>query len=1175
MAADLIGFDPNPPSISHIQNPNSHPNLSSTPTSSNQIPNILDNNFISRDENPVFSSFNSNNNCNINNNTNNISQNNNNDSTPSFSSSFWSNSPQKPPASGFETLHTNFKQHGPVAKELSDFLQKSADHEKSFGNNLLKLSSGLTRLCCREDENNQFVYPTGHGNSASPLFNPIKSLTDKLSRCHIDMSMRLTDLTKEIKRYQNDEIVKNSKSVQKQIWTPGQAKLKKFQKAHDDVLSVRRKSRKHLQKSGKSEKSENEASVSETESNTLGSTMNNTISSINLEVPDKFNKDANRVFNEFNTESSKFQAHYESTLAEVEVQERAHLKHVRDFLEKYVNLVENHNVRVKSTYEQFQTELKVRDEEYLLRKFTTVRQTGGCKPKKMVDVSEVMAFGTGTGGVSSERPSKTSSSEAQSRGINSNKIQNPTKTPDLKPSPKSSRKNQSPIKNLQNPLKPSKSTTNPNSSIQQKQESSPEFNRNTQNATKTTPNQTKPTLLTPVNVTTSNRPAGTSTPVDPTLAEPIDQDDIEIQAHFQNSEKPVETAENPTKTNESSSTTKPTENPIKMQKPAPNDFRAHDFGAHDTQNGFSKKPHHDSDSTSDSDSDSDFGKEEITYKPKIVIREKPVENKTATADEIANIMQGFTLGLPGSGMGFKPPRPVCSRKTNDSSTSTESSVSRKQSVKAESIKAESVKSSVGDQKAPNAQNFDQKSIESETLSQKTEKPTQPHQLKVQKQHKGLNSQTVSQSTLSTNGPPHPMRAASVPPRMAPNPVLAPRQHSPVQPSVTSQNSSFSQKSAILQPVQSKSHPNSRLPSQEDKVVPLAKGEGSMVSLEAQNLANRAISPAFSTFSNSNSRAMATPSPLVGPAMLQLPQNQAQANRVSPNTAHNLPLAVEIRELLNAQIKPVQNGAPQVICSLIGEINVSIATPTCKQLISEDFARKRAVGSQEGFVVSLKNAKIDRLQLDSGLCKDLGTNDGFMVTERKILVNLVNLAGKMKSQMLKQPGKNFYMFSLGKYTVKIGASDLPINITSTWDISPSTTDISVTYHSALPISPLSLQIPVSGKFSNYKLEPSNSGKFENSRLSFNNLSSSQQVQRLHAKFLHEGSSPSQGSRARELAAQFVLNNFLCSGLDLELQGEDQSSVMAGEQWNYRFSIDYLRKRTQSSRYFVYPTSDVLI
>jgi len=994
------------------------------------------------------------------------------------------------------------------------------------------------------------------------------------------MSMRLTDLTKEIKRYQNDEIVKNSKSIQKHFWTPGQNKLKNFKKAHDDVLTVRRKSRKHLQKSGKSENAE--TSVSETESNTLGSsTMNNTISSLNLEVPDKFNKDANRVFNEFNTESSKFQVHYESTLAEVESQERAHLKHVRDFLEKYVNLVENHNVRVKSTYEQFQSELKVRDEEYLLRKFTTVRQTGGCKPKKLVDVSEVMAFGTGTGGAGSERPSKTSSSEAQSRGINSNKIQNPNKTPELKQSPKSSRKNQSPIKNLQNPLKPSKTPINPNSSIQQKQENSPEFNQNTKNATKTTPNQTKTTLLTPVNVITSNRPAGTSTPVEASFIEPpIDQDDIEIQAHFQNSEKPVKTSENPTKPNETSnSSTKPTENPIKMQKPAP----AHDFGHHDTQNGYSTKPHHDSDSTSDSDSDSDFGKEEITYKPKIVIREKPVENKTATADEIANIMQGFTLGLPGSGLGLKPPRPGSSRQRNDSSTSTESGVSRKSrkpSVPAESVKAESVKSvksSVGDQNngnPSNAQNFDQKSVESETHSQKIEKPTQPHQLTVQKQQKALNS-TVSQSTLSTNGPTHPMRAASVPPRMAPNPVLAPRQHSPLTVQPNSQNSSFSQKSAILQPVQSKSHPNSRLPSQEDKVVPLAKGEGSMVSLEAHNLANRAISPAFSNFSNSNSRAMATPSPLVGPAMLQLPQNQAQANRVSPNTAHNLPLAVEIRELLNAQIKPVQNGAPQVICSLVGEINVSIATQTCKQLVSEDFAKKRSVGNQEGFLVSLKNAKIDRLQLDLGLCKDLGTNDGFMVTERKILVNLVNLAGKMKSQMLKQPGKNFYMFSLGKYTVKIGASDLPINITSTWDISPSTTDISVTYHSALPISPLSLQIPVSGKFSNHKLEPSNSGKFENSRLSFNNLSSTQQVQRLHAKFLHDGTSPSQGSRARELAAQFVLNNFLCSGLNLELEGEDQSSAMVGGEWNYRFSIDYLRKRTQSSRYFVYPTSDVLI
>ena len=800
---------------------------------------------------------------------------------------------------------------------------------------------------------------------------------------------------------------------------------------------------------------------------------------------------------------------------------------------------------------------------------------------------------------------------SNSSDINSNKIQNPNKTPELKQSPRANRINQSPIKNLQNPLKPPKTQINTKTSIHQKQENSPEFDQNTQNTQndQISQRQTKATLL---NVITSNRPAGTSTPVEPSFTEPpIDQDDIEIQAHFKNSEKPVKTSENSTKPNETSSfTIKPTENPIKMHNPAP----AHDFGHHDTQNGYSTKPHHDSDSSSDSDSDSDFGKEEITYKPKIVIREKPIENKTATADEIANIMQGFTLGLPGSGLGLKPPRPGSSRQRNDSSTSTESSVSkrtRKSSVPAESVKAESmksVKSSVGDQNnehASTSQNFDQKSVESETHSQKTEKPTQPHQLKVQKQQKTLNS-TVSQSTLSTNGPAHPMRAASVPPRMAPNPVLAPRQLSPLTIQPKSQNSSFSQKPAILQqPVQSKSHPNSRLPSQEDKVVPLAKGEGSMVSLEAQNLANRAmksvpnykkqghlfmpnllvstifnhlthvsISPAFSNFSNSNGRAMATPSPLVGPAMLKLPQNQAQASRISPNTAHNLPLAVEIRELLNAQIKPVQNGAPQVICSLVGEINVSIATQTCKQLVSEDFAKKRSVGSQEGFVVSLKNAKIERLQLDLGLCKDLGTNDGFMVTERKILVNLVNLAGKMKSQMLKQPGKNFYMFSLGKYTVKIGASDLPINISSTWDINPSNTDISVTYHSALPISPLSIQIPVSGKFSNYKLEPSNSGKFENSRLSFSHLTSSQQVQQIHAKFLHEGTSPTQGSRARELAAQFVVNNFLCSGLNLELEGENQSGE-AGEQWNYRFSIDYLRKRTQSSRYFVYPTSDVLI
>ena len=220
------------------------------------------------------------------------------------------------------------------------------------------------------------------------------------------------------------------------------------------------------------------------------------------------------------------------------------------------------------------------------------------------------------------------------------------------------------------------------------------------------------------------------------------------------------------------------------------------------QNHPNKIKNEDSDSSSDSDSDSDsFALEDKTYNPKIVIRDKPKETVPASAAEISNIMQGFKLGL---GPTSKPPRPGSSRRRNDSSTSTESKNSE-----------------------PKISNHkkSQISIDSETASQKTEKPTQPHQPKVSKVQK-LQSSTVSQSTLNStkSNVINPMRAASVPPKMKNSPT-------------------------ILQP---RTQPNSRLPSQEsDRVVPLAKGEGSMVSLEGKNmnLSNRTISPAMSSFSN--------------------------------------------------------------------------------------------------------------------------------------------------------------------------------------------------------------------------------------------------------------------------------------------------------------------------------------
>nr|XP_022313423.1 F-BAR domain only protein 2-like isoform X3 [Crassostrea virginica] len=99
---------------------------------------------------------------------------------------------------GFFVLNHNMKQGQTSSKEFIDFLRESCNVEETYSKLLNKLAKSISN--------------STHAGTFAPFWNVLKTLAEKISTLHVQLVHSLTDLMKDVARY-NEEQSKKNKSV--------------------------------------------------------------------------------------------------------------------------------------------------------------------------------------------------------------------------------------------------------------------------------------------------------------------------------------------------------------------------------------------------------------------------------------------------------------------------------------------------------------------------------------------------------------------------------------------------------------------------------------------------------------------------------------------------------------------------------------------------------------------------------------------------------------------------------------------------------------------------------------------------------------------------------------------------------------------------------------------------
>ncbi|XP_021954750.1 F-BAR domain only protein 2 [Folsomia candida] len=272
--------------------------------------------------------------------------------TVDFSDHFWGEGPKN---SGVDVLFQNLKYGVTTSRDVGDFLRERSTLEESHSRALGKLAKTASNGCSQ--------------GSFSPLWQFLKTSSEKLASAHVQMAQKVDELMKELSKYA-DELQKKHKSVKEDEASTIEA-VQMYQNSKSMVSKTKAI---YMQRFVEFEKCQKDnMSQKETE---------------------KADVKMRKAHEEYKSWVEKYQICTEDYLVKFSKAcqrfqnlEAIYLKQMKDFLNSYATLMENNHEVIGQIHVEFREMCSQLSVEELLLKFVTHKATGKDRPSAL-DIAE-------------------------------------------------------------------------------------------------------------------------------------------------------------------------------------------------------------------------------------------------------------------------------------------------------------------------------------------------------------------------------------------------------------------------------------------------------------------------------------------------------------------------------------------------------------------------------------------------------------------------------------------------------------------------------------------------------------------------------------------------------------------------------------------------------------------
>eukprot|EP00094_Tigriopus_californicus_P011778 TCALIF_11376-PA protein Name:"Similar to fcho2 FCH domain only protein 2 (Danio rerio)" AED:0.10 eAED:0.10 QI:407/0.83/0.84/1/0.83/0.76/13/220/1015 len=262
-----------------------------------------------------------------------------------FSEQFWGAKHE-----GFSVLYQNLKGGAAAAKELADFLKELAKIQEDAAKSHLKIIK-------------QFAQP-GPTGAFGPVLTVWKSAAERLASLHHTWTLKLNELVKEVLKY-SDELHRIHKKIKEEEGPTAEA-TKQLQ---ETAAALHKAKEAYKQRTLEVEKHRRDGSGPK-----------------DLEKAEakckRAQEDYRSLVDKYRTVREVFEAKMEASASRFQSEEVTHLSRMREFVETYCQIVDEHHIHLSRVHQEFQIELSTLSVNDLLDKFIETKGTGRDKPGK-------------------------------------------------------------------------------------------------------------------------------------------------------------------------------------------------------------------------------------------------------------------------------------------------------------------------------------------------------------------------------------------------------------------------------------------------------------------------------------------------------------------------------------------------------------------------------------------------------------------------------------------------------------------------------------------------------------------------------------------------------------------------------------------------------------------------
>uniref|UniRef100_A0AAZ3PIM2 F-BAR domain only protein 2 n=1 Tax=Oncorhynchus tshawytscha TaxID=74940 RepID=A0AAZ3PIM2_ONCTS len=266
--------------------------------------------------------------------------------TPYFLQNFWGEK-----NNGFDVLYHNMK-HGQISsKELTEFIRERATIEEVYARSMTKLAKSAGNF--------------SQLGTFAPVWDVIKTSTEKLASCHLELVRKLQELIKDVQKYVDDqakahkktkeEVASTLESVQT-IQTTGVALQKSKENYNAKTVEQER-----LRKEGATQRDVDKAGVK----------------------AKKATETYKGFVEKYATAKSEFEQKMAETAQKFQDIEESHIIHMKDIIQSYTQSVDETHVQIGEVRIEFERNMENTSVEGLIQKLSDSKGTGKERPGKI------------------------------------------------------------------------------------------------------------------------------------------------------------------------------------------------------------------------------------------------------------------------------------------------------------------------------------------------------------------------------------------------------------------------------------------------------------------------------------------------------------------------------------------------------------------------------------------------------------------------------------------------------------------------------------------------------------------------------------------------------------------------------------------------------------------------